>query len=193
MDEDISLREAAALLIPLRQGKLDNLCGLYSILNAIRLASWPTLELNHFRSRPLFDHGIAYLERKGLLRATLAGGMFETTWRGLGEALIKEAQRREWIRLTRLPLLEKVRGADLATVVAAIDHHTRGGAPVLMALHGGYNHYSVIVEVRDQRLILFDSSGYRWVSIDACEIGRGRRTKRHQLGYRSSAVIRCRA
>ena len=189
MSEGIDLREAAARLIPLHQGKFDSLCGLYSILNAIRLASWPTLELHHYRSRQLFNHGVAHLEKRGLLRATLKGGMIDATWRKLGDVLIKEVRRSEWLRLARVPLLTSLRGADLDSVLAAIDHHTRHGSPVLMPLYGGYNHFTVIVARRDNRLILFDSWGYRWISIASCQLESSAKHKRHRLGFRSAMVL----
>jgi hypothetical protein len=184
------LLEAAARLIPLNQGRLDNLCGLYSILNAIRLASWPVLERQHFRSRQLFDHGLSLLETEGLLLASLHGGMNEHTWLHLCDELIWKANRLGGIELTRARILANVGKTDTAAAIGLIDRHTQQGNPVLVELRGGYNHYTVVVEIRDNRLFLFDSFGYRWVSIGACELERKSPRKRHQIGRRSASVIR---
>lgn len=183
------LQEAADRLIPLQQGKLDNLCGLYSILNAIRLASWPTLELHHYRSRQLFDHGIALLERDGMLRQVLKQGMPEKTWIWLCRALLREANRLNGGNLQRVPILEKVGRTDTPTAFARIGQHTRRGEPVMVTLRGGYNHYTVVVECTATRLKLFDSYGYRWVSLASCELHHRHATLRHRIPRASAACL----
>ena len=184
------LLEAAERLIPLEQGKLDNLCGIYSILNAIRLASWPTLELHSHRSRRLFDHAIAALEAEGLLRRILQQGMHEPTWIWLCGELLRKAQRLGGIKLKRMPILSKVGKADIEAALALIGHHTGRGEPVLVTLLGGYNHCTVIVEKTDRQLKLFDSYGYRWIALGSCELHHRGAQRRHQIARRSVAVIR---
>jgi hypothetical protein len=183
------LQEAAERLLPLRQGQFDNLCGLYSILNAIRLVHWPTLELHAHRSRKLFQHGICALEREGLLHDVLKQGMDEKTWTWLGDTVLAEASKLTGISLRRLPILEKVKKTDIDAALAIIDRHTRKGQPVLAELGGGYNHYTVIVGMTANKLQLFDSYGYRWIAAASCELDHRRAVARHQIGRRSAAAI----
>lgn len=184
------LREAAERLIPFEQGRFDNLCGLYSILNAISLASWPTLELHSYRSRQLFNHGIRMLERKGLLRQVLKQGMREATWIWLCDKLLRKATRLGGIKLERLPILGRLGRADIEAAFTLIHRYTRLNRPVLICLLGSYNHYTVIVEKTDSQLKLFDSHGFRWVALRSCELHHRGAKARHQIARHSAAVIR---
>ena len=182
--------EAARQLVALHQGKLDNLCGLYSILNAVRLACWPSVDLNHARSRHLFNHGIAMLDKKGLLASVLRHGMTEKVWAWLCGELLRCLDRHTGTRLERSPILKGLKKADLAEAVAVIERHTRVGQPVLVRLLGCYNHYTVICGHREGRLLLFDSFGYRWIALSACELDYRRARARHRIVRTSAMVLR---
>jgi hypothetical protein len=184
------LQEAAERLLPYHQGRFDNLCGLYSILNAIQLAQWPRLERNAHRSRRLFQHGIAALEHRGFLHNAIKHGMDEATWTWLTDKLLAEAGRLSGTRLRRVPILQKIRRSNLDGALALIDRHTRLGEPVLVELAGSYQHYTTIVGISDNRLHLFDSYGYRWIAAASCELSHGHARARHQIARNSAAVIR---
>ena len=185
------LQEAAERLLPCHQGRFDNLCGLYSVLNAIQLAQWPMLERNAHRSRRLFQHGIAALAHEGLLHTAIKHGMDEPTWTWLTDKLLAEASRLSGTKLRRVPILQKTKRSDLDGALALIDRHTRSSEPVLVELTGSYQHYTTIVGVSDNRLLLFDSYGYRWISAASCELGHHHATARHRIA-RSSAAAVCR-
>ncbi|MFO6430259.1 hypothetical protein ACLBKT_09245 [Erythrobacter sp. W302b] len=190
MVQRCALQEAAERLIPFRQGRFDNLCGLYSALNAIQLAQWPMLERNAYRSRRMFQHGIAALEHRGLLHSAIKHGMDEPTWTWLTDKLLAEASRLSGARLRRVPILQKIKRSDLYGALALIDSHTRMGEPVLVELAGSYQHYTTIVGVSDNRLLLFDSYGYRWIAAASCELAHHHATARHRIVRSSAAVIR---
>jgi hypothetical protein len=185
-----ALQEAAERLIPFRQGRFDNLCGLYSVLNAIQLAQWPMLERNAHRSRRLFQHGIAALEHEGLLHTAIKHGMDEPTWTWLTDLLLAEAGRQSGTRLRRVPILQKTKRSDFDGAIALIDRHTRIGEPVLVDLAGSYQHYTTIVGVSDNRLLLFDSYGYRWIAAASCGLAHHHAQARHRIARSSAAVIR---
>lgn len=184
------LQEAAERLLPYHQGRFDNLCGLYSVLNAIQLAQWPMLERSAHRSRRLFQHGIAALEHEGLLYSAMKHGIDEATWTWLTESLLVEASRISGIMLRRVPILRRTRRSDFDGALALIDRHTRSGAPVLVELAGAYQHYTTIVGINDNRLLLFDSYGYRWISAASCDLDHHHATARHRITRSSAAVIR---
>lgn len=183
------LREAAQRLIPLEQGKFDNLCGLYSTLNAIALASWPTLERHSHRSRQLFQHGISALERKGLLKAVLKGGMTEDTWVWLCNKLLRKTERISGVKLVRSPLSKKIDKTDIDGMLMRFHRQTSLNRPVLVCLRGAYNHYTVVVEKTETQLRLFDSHGLRWVALSSCELLHGGAVARHQLARASAAAL----
>jgi hypothetical protein len=184
------LQEAAERLLPYHQGRFDNLCGLYSVLNAIQLAQWPKLERNAHRSRRLFQHGIAALEHRGLLHSAIKHGMDEQTWTWLTDTLLAEASRLSGIKLCRVPILQKIKRSDLDGALALIDRHTCMSEPVLVELGGSYQHYTTIVGISGNRLLLFDSYGYRWIAAASCELSCGHARARHQIARSSAAVIR---
>lgn len=170
-------------------GKFDNLCGLYSVLNAIQLAQSPVLESNAHRSRRLFQHGIAALEHRGFLHSAIKHGMDEATWTWLTERLFAEAGRLSGTTLRRVPILQKIRRSDLHGALALIDHYTRMGEPVLVELVGSNQHYTTIVGVSDNQVHLFDSYGYRWIAAASCGLGRHYATVRHRITRSSAAAI----
>ncbi len=184
-----SLKEAAERLLPYHQGRFDNLCGLYSVLNAIQLAQWPMLERNAHRSRLLFQHGIAALEHQGLLHSVIKHGMDDATWAWLTDRLLAEARRLSGITLHRVPILRKTKRSDLDGALVLIDRHTRIGEPVLVELAGSYQHYTTIVGINNNRLLLFDSYGYHWISAASCELGHRYSSARHRINRASVAAI----
>lgn len=181
--------EAAQHLAPLHQGKLDNLCGLYSILNAVRLACWPTVDLNHSRARQLFAHGVKTLERNGQLRAVLQHGMTERTWARLCHEVLSRLHDVSGIKLEPAFSLSKFKRREFDKALSIIDQHTSRSEPMLVRLLGSYNHYTVITGVTASRLMLFDSFGYRWLSITSCELDGRWQSQRHPIVRRCAMAL----
>src|SRR5262249_5138403 len=61
-------------LRPFRQGGLDGLCGVYSVINATRLAAWPTVRLTHGTCTDLFSLLAADLNARAKLFKILTHG-----------------------------------------------------------------------------------------------------------------------
>jgi hypothetical protein len=175
----LRLAEAATSLAPLQQGDLDRLCGLYAIINAIRLALYPQHKLSRRQLRILFDEGIAFLSRTRSLKAAASSGMYEAQWSKLCQHLLFMAGNLAGVELhmMRYP----ARSLSSTTVaLKALKHHLKHGRPVLLALEGRLNHWTVVVRFSDKRLSLFDSDGHRWIlnsslSVRACD---------HEKAYR---------
>jgi len=158
--------ETAAQLEPFGQGRLDRLCGLYAIVNALRLAV-PT---SARESRTLFEAGIAFLEDKGWLSAVLVEGMPTRQFVSLARYMFAEHQR----RIGRSMVPERIavgRGNRSAVEFAALEAVTCG-MPLLLLIDGPLNHYSVLCGFTPSRLRLFDSYGYQWLSRRHCGFGR---------------------
>ena len=90
------------------QGSLDRLCGIYSILNAIRWAN-PNAQNSPQR---LFDCGLGYLIKRKKLNSIMFEGMSRRVWLKMATHIVAEHNR-----MVDHPLiLEKVaslNGADL--------------------------------------------------------------------------------
>jgi hypothetical protein len=167
------LAAAARELSPLRQGDLDSLCGLYAIINAVRLALYPEHRLVRWQLKLLFDAGMQALQRSRRLRDTMLLGVTTPTWCRMSRAVVDAASK-----LTGVPLSLALPPTSATTTsrravraVAASVHH---GHPVLLGLHGQLDHWTVVVRYSPTRLTFFDSAGHCWVSrADLGLIGHG--------------------
>lgn len=148
-----TLTEAATQLEPLRQGACDYLCGVYSIINAIRLASYPEKLNGH----ALYHEAIAYLIAKDRLAEVMQHGMGTALWRKLLKTLI--ASRQLKVPLKIIPYF------PYSPTFEALNALLARGHPVLMELSGHCYHSTVATEIKHNRIYLFDSDGMRWINV----------------------------
>lgn len=182
MTPRLRLAEAATVLTPLRQGDLDRLCGLYAVINAIQLALYPQHRLTRGQLRVLFDEGIAFLSHARSLKSAASNGMYVAHWSKLCEHLLATASALTAIDLHMLRLPARSRPST-ATALRTLTNHLRHGRPVLLALEGRLNHWTVIVRYSETRLSLFDSDGHRWILVKSL----GVRGSGHGSTYRIHA------
>jgi len=91
---------------PFEQGDLDGLCGVYAVINAVRLAAHPHHRLRVADCRGLFAALLAELADEGRLRGFVAAG--------LGPRVLVRLLRRaeqSWLR----PLLTVADTAELSS------------------------------------------------------------------------------
>jgi hypothetical protein len=157
------LTAAARELAPLRQGELDGLCGLYAIINAVRLARYPA-RLRKPELDALFAEGLRVLSATRRLRYILADGMYDHVWTNMTAAVLARAAGRPGQSLALEDLLTSSRVRSMKSAHRVIRHALHGGAPTLVLLTRSYDHWSVISGYTKSRYYLFDSSGYRWIS-----------------------------
>jgi hypothetical protein len=172
MPPRILLAEAARTLTPLRQGSLDSLCGLYALINAVRLLLYP-VQPPHHRLVELFDVGLAELQR---CRATGNGitlGIDEAEWLQVAAAVVTRANElfATDIKLKPIPVAPE---REPAAVIDAIKASARRGNPAVVALDGHLDHWSVVARFTATRLILFDSWGSQWVTVASIGLAHGR-------------------
>lgn len=175
---------------PLRQGDLSNLCGLYSILNAVQLACWrvpPSSE----QLRELLKFGVRYLTKRRLLAHVMALGMDQEVWVELGSALINHSNEllSASLALEPLPLRSRnLRQSGASEAIRSLKTSLAAGYPVLCGFGGALDHYTVLAGYSKQRLTLFDSSGFRW--IEQRSIGSSEQCgKRHWLYAESARAV----
>lgn len=189
MDNKHPLLDATLKLVPLHQGKFTGLCGLYSILNAAWLASLATNPLSPQALRQLFRYGIDLLAYEGLLECTLKDGMDPKTWIWLTDKILDRSSMYTNRPFTSRFIFQKHQKLNISDTLGAINSITRDGKPVLLMLGGAYDHYSVAIGIHRCRLFFFDSCGYRWISLDACDLQHRRAKKRHRIHGRLIRMI----
>ena len=184
---------AAAHLRPYSQGHVSSLCGLYSLLNGIQLVLWPHCKLSQVQLKKLFVSGVEHLDQSKTLVTVLQYGMDEDTWLQLSSALVKSASKLTGLRISRGFILRFRPGLGRRAAIAAIKHHLRSNSPILVTLWGAYDHVTVIVGYGGGRMVLFDSSGFKWIAETSLGMQHPASTKRHQIARSSVVALALRA
>lgn len=157
-----TLAQASRRLEPLKQGELDGLCGLYAIINAIRLSLHPDRRLTKPEAAQLFEAGITELRKARSLHTTIVSGIHDSSWRRVGDAIASHASQ----QLGSIFLVDRFRlDPTMANqeVLRMIHMIIRAGNPVLLRIQGPVDHWTVVSRFSKARLTLFDSSGLRWL------------------------------
>jgi hypothetical protein len=163
---------------PLCQGQLDGLCGVYSVINAIRLALPAEDRPNERHAKELFEESIALFERNQQFAAIALEGMSGKDWLRLAQALSKKAST-QTLKIT-LQRPNRTKKWPAKRLLAWIEKSIAGGMPVLASFAGALDHYTVIAAVSADRLYFFDSSGHHHVRKSNCGVRKGR----HRLSRR---------
>lgn len=171
---------AADMLYPLQQGELDGLCGLYAIINAMRLAVCFHQPLTDAQTDKLFAAGVTWLDRRSLLAAVVRSGMSQRVWRELMAYLATRLPKDMSRAVGFQPLIKTGAATSLTTAYQHVFAALERGWPVLALISDSYDHFTVINGVTATRLLLFDSYGYHWLNRQSCTLTRGTGA-RHRL------------
>ena len=172
----------AKVLKPYLQGDLDALCGLYSSINAIRLAIYDEKKLTKRDARYLMEEGIDYLGRNKLrLLSIFAYGMGKTRRLKLIQHLFKYILL-EWdIELEMIPFFTDDSDRLDAEFIKFIHQQLTIGNPVFIKMKGAHNHYAVITGLCSNYIELFDSDGLYKLTRKSVRIGKDGPELRHTL------------
>ena len=182
------LARAKRELQALEQGDLDSLCGLYAVINAVRLVVYPDHILTPGMLACLFERGLGTLSHKRKLKQTLTHGIDNALWLLMCRAVIAEAETLVDRRITIRPLVGENRPWRTPDVVRGIKRALRHDRPVLICLEGRLDHCSVVVGSSAKRFYLFDSAGRRWISINSLSASERRSNKPH-FGARDGVFV----
>ena len=145
--------EGLLQLAPYAQGELDSLCGLYSIINAIRLVLYPVAPVSAAKSRSLFEAGIEFLRDTGSLDPALVNGINIRRWKLLAASLAEQASTAKW----SIVVDTTKRRASSRAIMRCIDDGIANGSAALIHLGRSRQHYSVIAGITPHSILLFDS------------------------------------
>lgn len=155
--------------VPLHQGELDGLCGIYAIINAIRRLC-PEI------SRDTCDH-LFTLQLDALSGDptspinAVANGIGQTALRGLIELSCEEIFRRLRISLHCRSMRLK-RNASLHAIWHEMEQQTATGGVIILGLSGRYDHWTVAYRTTPRRLYLVDSSMMQFLNRKSCSTSR---------------------
>ena len=186
------LARAKRELQPLEQGDLDSLCGLYAIINAVRLVVYPDHILTPGILGCLFERGLSTLSHKRKLKQTVTHGIDNALWLLMCQAVIAKAETLVERRIAIRPLVDEDRRWRTRDVVGSIKRAVNHDRPVLICLEGRLDHCSVVVGSSTTRLYLFDSAGSRWISIASLAAGDRQLNRPHFVAREGAVVIECR-
>lgn len=153
-------------LTPFHQGELDALCGVYGAINALRLAMADHAPLTKAQCKQLFAAGVEYLDRKNVLGEVAVAGMGTRRRLALARHLAKLVSTSNFQIEVERP--DHSAWASIDDAFTWIDESLSEGKPVLIALMGGLNHYTVVAGSTPTRLTLFDSDGLRFIRKSSC-------------------------
>lgn len=146
------------------QGRLDGLCGVYSLINTRRLL-WP--RTSRADSVDLFYECLSWLEDRSMLAEVVANGMGVNTLVGMSREVI-EANTPGMLRLR--PYYR--RAVDLDTYWAGI-HDSLASGPTAMLIcmeSWDWSHWTVVSGAELHRLSLFDSSDRKSIFRHHCTV-----------------------
>ena len=186
------LARAKRELQPLEQGDLDSLCGLYAVINAVRLVVYPDHILTPGMLGRLFERGLRTLSHKRKLKQTVTHGIDNVLWLLVCRAVIEEAETLVECRIAITHLFGENRRWVTRHVLASIKRAINHDRPVLICLEGRLDHCSVVVGSSTTRLYLFDSAGSRWISIASLAAGDQQLNRPHFVAREGAVVIECR-
>ncbi|SHF08703.1 hypothetical protein SAMN02745157_1605 [Kaistia soli DSM 19436] len=160
----------ARLPPPFRQGNLDTLCGLYAILNAIKLAlGSETSTLSRRDWQRLFRKLLREADhRVGLVHAT-SHGVDAAPLRKLIAAADKHLAKRHGLRL----IVERPFRASESVAFKTLERWLaevldERGSAVIVGLGGAFDHWTTAHRLTADYLCFYDSAGINRVRLDRC-------------------------
>lgn len=157
------------LITPYRQGQLDFLCGLYALLNALRLLHAPNRLLSRQACEKLFTLGLESLGSRPTASYAANCGMTIERQAKLAKVILRSPILQNRPQVVLRPALPRI------TSVGELDDAVRSaitqGDVLLVCFEGRLSHHSVIVGVSTSRVALFDSIGMHYVSKASLQLG----------------------
>lgn len=152
-----------ALCSPFAQGGLDNLCGLYAAVNAVRLVSAPIRPIRRAEALHLLQTGIVYLDRRNGLGDAFLDGIAVMRQRAVTQHLAKAASKTLELTFSAKPMLPAKSAVTTPDALKLIAERIKAGSAVIVCLENTYWHYTVIAGMSHSRVYLFDSDGMIWI------------------------------
>lgn len=161
--------------MPIRQGSIDQLCGVYSVMNATEAVIGKfhyDRKLKHKASqrKTLFHDLINHLDKQGMLRAVLTSGIEHIDENGLIDIAVKSVKKYQKRKLRKQIAFD----TDDVTLdqywEKLTQHLSQPDSAAIICLSGRIKHWTCIRRITPNVLILSDSLGIRQIARDRCTI-----------------------
>ena len=155
--------------LPFQQGHLDGLCGLYALINAIRLATSDHLDLTNDQWTGIFACLLTEADAHTGATNLVMGGIGTRRLIALARYAVKHMANHHGIRLEMSrPLINLAKPSQRKLVAELRRLVGRPASAILIGIGGSLDHWSVVRSVGDHYLGLFDSSSCQRIQIDRC-------------------------
>ena len=144
---------------PYVQGNLDGLCGLYSVVNAVKLIRRKT------PAKAIFKESLRFLSENHNLAEIVGAGME----RPILSKLLNLAAKRVPVS-SKWPFY-RGKSPSLASFWSVLEGHVNeqeGRTAIVAFSCASWSHWSVVREVKEERLVLFDSDGRKQLVRSLC-------------------------
>ena len=163
----------------IKQGSIDQLCGLYSVLNATELligkyAPYDRRLRAASQKKALFGELVAYLARKDLLEEALTVGIDDLYMRGGPiDIAIKSVKQYQGLKMKKQRAFKGKDPATLAEYWKRLTEHLRhDDTAVIICFSSRYfGHWTCVKAITPKELILADSARMKRIYRNQCGIG----------------------
>lgn len=158
--------------LPFRQGELDGLCGIYSVINAVRLVLGPRSHLlKPSQWQDLFVALLESVDRTMGAAQAASNGIETRALRYLLRAACLHLATEHHLPLRAAPLLSQ---ADRPTFVELLPRISgtvnQPGQAIVLSVFGALDHWTVVQRVSRSWMVLFDSSGHHRIAVKNCRM-----------------------
>jgi hypothetical protein len=173
MDKDIhkqdKRRRKPPQPYPLQQGNLDGLCGIYSIINAIRFLC---KEFKREESFALFHFLTGKVKKRGNLNEIITQDLTPKKFKHLQKSALKWLKQEHGIKIKQQRYKnKKANKFTLKTVWNDFSNQLSRNTVILIGFTGKQNHYSVITGITAKALVTFYSCKTQLIRKSQCSTG----------------------
>ena len=156
---------------PFLQGGLDGLCGVYSIVNAVRVLC-PELDNEVFEI--LFDHLMQSMKKAGAEPSlTITGGIGQRVLAALLKEALTDVDAEYDINLTCRRLPKKLRRTtSLGGLYRRLEATLSPTCVAVLGMGGRHCHWTIAVSATQHRIRLFDSTRMSVLRRRDCTVGK---------------------
>lgn len=140
--------------LPLMQGGLDGLCGIYSVCNVHKIIN----NASDSDIESLFSEIISFLSKKRMLKEIIIGGMLhknmsDVLWNCVGDRFYEKSSNFKWSSYHMDSFWQY-----------SMDYLLVPNSAIILSIGGKYNHYSVVNRMTENTMFLYDSSGMKRIN-----------------------------
>jgi len=164
---------------PKRQGDLDGLCGVYSIINAM-CAVYKRKKIDKYR---LFKHLLLTLEKDTTVTAAILDGTYKKHLNNMMETAVAYVGKKHGARITINPLFKHNSNISLKSYWKTLQEFLSKSKRrcVIVGYRGKHDHWTVIYDVTNDALKLLDSGGTKRIRRHSCQVGKPYTDKYYHL------------